>query len=437
MYYSHKPMAKIRGAEALNFSSFKSESLRGRAGFFRVGQTAAGQWWLVDPHNQPFFAKAVAAVNPHGRAGPLPEHAGAYAQAIWHAHGHEDPSGFARAASQRLRSWGMNTLGPWSEPALAEAGLYVTAIVDFRVAGVPVIRSPGVHLPDVFDPGWLAACDAQAAAAVAPWAGRTDFIGYYTGDAPGWGEPRADRPSLLQICLSLEPGFAAYHAAWEFVLAPHAGDLAALAREWSIDLPNKEVIRQRTLAERPLTTAGYLRVQARFSRECAHRYFTATSAALRRHDPDHLILGCRFSQSPGEAVLAECVYPQVDVVSWQCHAPDFESQVEIYAGATAMPLLLTAFGLSNERFRTAPFSAHSGPTRIERMLRDGRRALTAACAHPAVVGYEWARWADESDEVPPFGAGLVHVDDREAIEHTELVAQINARAEHVRTRAAK
>jgi hypothetical protein len=57
-------------------------------------------------------------------------------------------------------------------------------------------------------------------------------------------------PRLLQICLSMEPGFFAYHAAWEFVLAPHAGDLAALAREWRVDLPNKEVIRQRTVAER-------------------------------------------------------------------------------------------------------------------------------------------------------------------------------------------
>ncbi|MDF3059792.1 MAG: hypothetical protein K0R17_4007 [Rariglobus sp.] len=430
-------MAKIRGAEALHFSSFRPESLRGRAGFFRAGQTPGGQWWLVDPHNRPFFAKAVAAVNRHGRAGPPPEHPGSYAPAIGHAQEHDGPDDFVHAAKARLSSWSMNTVGPWSDPALADAGFPATAIVGFRGAGVRVIHSQGVYLPDVFDPGWLASCDAQAAVASAPWSGRTDFIGYYTDDAPGWGEPRPDRPSLLQICLSLEPAFSAYHAAWEFVLAPHGGDLAALAREWGVELSNREVVRQRTLAERPLTTAGYLRDQTRFAREFARRYFTTTSSALRRHDPDHLNLGCRFAQPPGEAVLAECVYPQVDVVSWRCHAPDFARQVQIYAGATGMPLLPTGFGLSNERFRTAAFSSSSGPTRIERMLRDGRRALVAACEHPSVVGYEWARWADESDEMPPFGAGLVHVDDREAIEHTELIAQINARAERLRLRAGK
>jgi hypothetical protein len=301
---------------------------------------------------------------------------------------------------------------------------------------VPVIRSHGAHVPDVFDPGWTGACDLRAAETVAAWAGRTDFIGYYTDDAPGWGEVRGERPSLLQICLSLEPGFSAYHAAWEFVLAPHGGELAGLAREWRVELPNKEVVRQRTQMERPITTPGYVKDHERFTREFAHRYFGTTSAALRRHDPDHLVLGCRFAQPPGAAVLAECVYPQVDVVSWHCHGPEFAEQAEVYADAAEMPLLLTAFGLSNERFRTASFKPQSGPTRLERMLRDGRKALASACGHRAVVGYEWARWADEEDEVPPFGAGLVHVDDREAVEHTELIAQINARAERARLRAA-
>lgn len=429
-------MAKNRGAEALGISSFKPESLRGRAGFFRVGQTFAGQWWLLDPHDRPVFMKAVAAVNRYGRAGPPPEHRGAYALAVEQRHGHENIEGFSRVAQQRLRSWDVNTVGPWAEPLLAGAGFYSTAVADFRSAGVPVIHLHGVHLPDVFDPGWLGACERRATEAVAPWVGRTDFIGYYTDDALGWGEVRADRPSLLQICLSLEPGFFAYHAAWEFVLAPHAGDLAALAREWRVELPNKEVIRQRTVAERPLVAAGYLRDNERFTREFAHRYFTATAGALRRHDADHLVLGCRFSQPTGDPVLVACVYPHVDVVSWHCHGPDFGSRANLYTVAQGMPLLLTAFGVSNERFRTAPFKLHSGPTRLERMLRDGRRALSEACAHPAVVGYEWGRWADEADEAPPFGSGLVHVDDREAIEHTELIAQINARAERVRRRAA-
>gem|GEM_PF-4227384 len=76
-------------------------------------------------------------------------------------------------------------------------------------------------------------------------------------------------PRLLQICLSLEPAFSAYHAAWEFTLAAHAGDLATLAQAWDIPLPNKEALRQLTLAETPLLGASYLADNERFSREFA------------------------------------------------------------------------------------------------------------------------------------------------------------------------
>lgn len=388
----------------------------------------------MDPHGGPFFLKGVAAVNRHGRVGASTGHPGAYARALENIHGTGDAGGFAKSALLRLRNWHVNTLGPWPEPSLEKAGLYVTALADFRGCGVPVIHMHGVRLPDVFDPGWTAACDRQAADVTGRWIGREDLVGYYTDDALGWGEVRNDRPSLLQVCLSLEPGFSAYHAAWEFVLASNGGDLGSLARAWSIDLPNREVIRQRTTHDRPLSTVGYLRDHDRFAREVAHRYFTTTAAALRRHDPDHLVLGCRFHHPPGSAVLAECVYPHVDTVSWHCHGPEFAALAELYADTAGMPLVLTSFGLSNERFRVAPFKPHSGPTRLERMLRDGRRALTAACAHRAVVGYEWARWADEPEDIPPFGSGLVHIDDREAVEHTELIAQINARAERIRLR---
>ena len=430
-------MAKARDAEALTFRSFQPETLRGGAGFFRVGRTSGGQWWLLDPHDRPFFTKGVAAVNRHGRAGPRAARRGAGSVAADRFQEQEDSAGFARDAVRRLRHWRVNTLGPWAEPALDEAGLYATALAGFRHAGGPVIHAHGVSLPDVFDPGWAGLCDLHAEKIVTPWEGRTELIGLFTDDALGWGAPRPGRPSLLQVCLSLEPGLAAYHAAWEFVLAPHAGSLAALGRSWSLDLPNREVIRQRTLEERPLATGGYLRDHGRFAREAAHRYFKATAAALRRHDPNRLVLGCRFAEPPEADVLAECVYPQVDVLSCRCHGPDFPKQAGAWARAAGMPLLLTSFGLSNERFRAAPPAPRSGPTRLERMLRDGRRALTAACEHPAVVGYEWARWADEPDETPPFGAGLVHTDDREAVEHTELFAQINARAERLRLRAAE
>jgi agarase len=238
---------------------------------------------------------------------------------------------------------------------------------------------------------------------------------------------------LLQICLSLEPSQRAYHAAWEFVLATRRGDLSMVARDWAVELPNKETLRQLTHREEALTSAGYLRDQRLFAREFARRYFATSAAAIRAQDPDHLILGCRFSQPPGSVVMAECVYPNVDVVSARPGGEFWEKTAHACHSVRGMPVLLVEAGWTGEAFTRAPQTRDPrGLTTVERMLKKGRSALERVCAQRAVVGYEWAAWADGETDLPPFGRGLVHVDDREAREHTELLSDLNARAERLR-----
>ena len=58
----------------------------------------------------------------------------------------------------------------------------------------------------------------------------------------------------------------------------------------------------------------------------------------------------------------------------------------------------------------------------------------AACRDSRTIGIEWAHWADGGDEAPPFGAGLVHADDDEAVEHTELLAHVHLRARALHAR---
>ena len=443
------------GALIPSLEDFRPDSLRGTPGFFRVGQAREGHWWLVDPLGHAFFSKGVAGVNRSGRTDgrlPMP---GPYAATVLSRQG-GDVNGFLRGAIQRLRNWHFNTLGAWAEPALSEQGMYYTEALELGECG-PVIHSAGARVPDVFDPAWREAVERQAAELCAPHRGTRELIGYYTDHALNWAQPRAEmagndlgartaavfpgegaepeRPSLLQICLSLEPSYRAYHAAWEFVLATRRGDLAALARDWKIELPNKETLRQLTQREAALVSPGYLRDQRLFSREFARRYFATSAAAIRAHDPDHLILGCRFQQAPGEVVLAECVYPNVDVVSARPAGEVWEKTAQACHAVRAMPVLLVEAGWNGEAF-TRPSATREarGVTTVERMLKKGRAALERVCAQRAVVGYEWVAWADAEGDEPPFGRGLVHLDDREAREHTELLSDLNARAERLRAR---
>lgn len=421
-------------ADAPIYADFRPETLRGAPGFFRVGRTAAGAWWLLTPEDEPALLRAVAGVNRHGRAGPPPVLRNDYANTVRGLYG-EAPAAWEKSTAARLHAWGVDTVGPWSEAGLAERGFYFTALVDFCRAEVPLLHGPGLRLPDVFDPRWPDAAVARAAASAAPWAGRRELVGWFTDDALGWGGAGEEGPTLLQGCLSLEPGHAAHHAAWEFVLAANGGTLETLGRRWGLALAHREHARQLTRSDRAIGGAEFAADARRFAREFARRYFSVAARALRAADPSHLVLGCRFSAPPPAGVREACVAPDVDVVSWRLRAgAGFAAQ----AGASAdeMPQWVTGGGLSHGDFRKLPLRDGTGPTRLERLLRAGREGLVAACRDARTVGIEWAHWADGGEDAPPFGAGLVHADDHEAVEHTELLAHIHARARLLHARGA-
>jgi hypothetical protein len=429
-------MASSRAFARLTFADFKPESLRGTVGFVRVGRSRDDRWWLLDAADRPFFSRGVCAVGKtDGKEANADPVAGS-------------PRDEAVSVEERLRSWQVDTLGAGSDPEIAGEGFFETVQLAFRrLLPETSIRLGGALLPDVFNPAWKEACEQHAVTACSPRRDDRRVIGYFTDDELGWAQPgteplaaqrrleppappRQERPSLLQICLSLEPAFPAYHAAWEFALAPHGGDLGALARAWETPLVNKEALRQQTLGDVPLLTQGYLRDNERFSREFAHAYFTTCAAAIHRQDPNHLILGCRFAASPGPAVLAACIYPQVDVLSVNEYRDALFERIDGYARQAAMPVLLAGFSWVSEYFTERRGARErAGLTRVERMLSRGRAALEEAFAHPALVGFAWDRWRDLPGDCPPFGQGLVHIDGCEASEHTELLSHLNARAE--------
>ncbi len=380
---------------------------RGREGFCRLGRDAAGAWWLVDATGTARFLRGVHGV----RVVAAP-----------------DDGGLPRDPVAWLREWGFNALG-LAEGSVCDDGLPFLATVDFCAAG-PVVQARGLRLPDVFDPDWPRAARARALDVCARLAQQPALIGWLTDADLAWAQPKGDgRPSLLQLCLSLEPRFAAYHAAWEFVRALHGGKLEAVGRAWGVNLPNQEVVREMTRREAGLVSRGYLRDDARWAREFAHRYFGLAGAAVRTADPNHLVLGCPLERGAGAEVRAECCYPVVDLAM-----PDWR---DLPVAGAAHPVLANGVSWADEEFRAAPASGRSGrTTAVERMLRRARTTLERMARHPAAVGYLWAQWQDGPGEQPPFARGLVHPNGAEAREHTELLAEFNARAERLHAAAA-
>jgi hypothetical protein len=390
---------------------------RGTEGFFRLGQDAARRWWLIDPAGRPFYCRAVHDVR---------------------APGEPDDAALPPDSVARLRRWGFNTLGAGAYPAGQDEGLAFFGVVDFLAAG-PAIAAHGVRLPDVFDAAWRDRAGLRARAVCAPQAENRDLLGWVTDDRLAWAPAKPGGPGLLQVCLSLEPGFRAYHAAWEFVLALHGGRSEVLGRAWGVPLPNKEVVRELTRTEQGIATRGYQRDEVRWTREYARRYFTTTAEAIRATDPHHLVLGSRLPNGASPAVWAECAYPAVDLPLVDWRALPAERREVRAPGADAGgfepagPVLASEVEWVSDEYQRLPLAARVlRLSAVEWMLRRGRAALERMGRNPAVVGYAWSRWQDEAGEQPPFARGLVHTNGAEAREHTEVLTQFNGRVESLR-----
>lgn len=409
----------------------------GQEGFFRVGKSTQGRWWFIDPDGKPFFYKGVTSVNP--------EYPLIYSLFVKNKYG-GDPATFRETALQRLQDWNFNALGGWTSPQLWDRGMPYTAILDFAKV-TPVIKNDYIFLPDVFDPEWLKEIDIKAKNIVPPIAESKQLVGYFTDNELNWAQARTpDRQvnssflltseaklSLLQIFLSLEETRPGYQAVWDFVLKRHGNSIEQLARDWQVAITSKETVKQWTNEKKAIVSESYLADEAAFSEEVARRYFQETSAAIRRYDTNHLILGCRFGEPPGQAIFAAMKRPWVDVVSANNYRFTMYDRIDIYYQGTQLPILNGEFSWGHQVFsqRPLPNEPASGIPLTERMIRNGEESLKKALTHPGLVGYTWYRWVDLPGNRPPISVGLLNLNDEPNKLHTELLKKINAQAESI------
>jgi hypothetical protein len=160
-------------------------------GFFRVARHA-GKWWLVDPDGRLFWSHGIDCVRPAAETpitdrgewfedlpGPDSPLAAFYGRGHWAPVGHYKGRAyetydfaaanlfrkygpgwreeFAALAHRRLRNWGLNTIGNWSDASVYRLRR-TPYVVTVHAAGRPLEGSTGYwgKFPDVFDPEFRA-----------------------------------------------------------------------------------------------------------------------------------------------------------------------------------------------------------------------------------------------------------------------------------------
>lgn len=331
-------------------------------GFFHTTQVD-GKWWLVDPDGHLFFSVGPDCVRYQDRTrvtgrevlfAKLPEGAAESAD-FYQAnarlrYGDADfVANWKAKAAERLRAWGFNTVANWSDRAM------------FQAPGVPFVTNVSIGrarkswqgFPDVYSEEYLQSATEAARAQCGPFREQPYLIGYFIGNEPRW--PQRNLIDLIRN--DSEPS-----ATQEFV---------------------RGFLKQK--GDSPATREALMETISR-------RYFQSVCEAIRKADPNHLILGIRWAGSAPDPVLkANDVFDVFSINIYRFEPP--REQIERIYNLVKKPMLIGEFHFGAAERGYAPSLV---------MVKDQRERGVAyqyyverTAALPVMVGAHYFQMVDQ------------------------------------------
>jgi hypothetical protein len=218
--------------------------------------------------------------------------------------------------------------------------------------------------PDVFSAEFERNVDAAARRQVEPLKNDANLIGWFVGNEPHWARSFG----------SLVP--------WPDMLLADPEPSAT-----------KEKLREMLAAE----PANAQKIKDEFVYTCARRYFEVVGAAIRRHDPNHLVLGIRFAENPSNRWVE--MSRLFDVFSVNIYSRDFRpnpKEIERYASVSGRPVLIGEFtAAAPGRGMQGLFYWGHKVRDYEERGRAYRYYVENSAASPYVIGTHWFQLVDD------------------------------------------
>lgn len=408
-------------------------------GFFHI-EEKEGKTWLVDPDGNAFFHLGVCGFAPNddytfvkGREGIyewLPTAEGEFASAFRPGNGDENFSFYlantirkygqpydyethAARMMERLRKWGFNSIGAFS-PTPAKAHIdanfpYVAHLPTNEWEGVP--RIPGAHeVWDPYDAATARKIEENLARELPGRAADPLLIGWFIVN-----EPRYDE--LPRVIPSLDATHACKRRFGAF-LEEKYGDIAKFNAAWKAsDASFDEVVAK---AQAVSTEAAKSDVKA-FVGEFLETYFAQIEDVVRKHDPNHLLLGSRLQPITIEdETLCRIMGEHLDVISYNyyTYGVDAAALRRYHEWCGGKPMMLSEFFWSSPS-DSGLVGGRSVSSQQERGLAY-RNYVEQSAALGFVVGIEWftlvdqaatGRWFSKYNG-ESYNTGLISVADR-------------------------
>ena len=442
----------VKAAEEKSYPPYTvpgNEAVTGEAKGFFYPKEVDGRWWLIAPNGQSFYMVGTDHVSYYvhwcEKLGYAP-----YARNVQEKYGSE--ANWADSTAGHLADWHFSTLAANNSPLLRYRQFPHIEFVSFGASFSDIDglcpKTTWTGFPDVFSPKWPRHCDKFARQQCAPVKDDPWLIGYFLDNELEWFGKNIRAWGLFDEAWK-KPAENPAKQAWIAFLKGELADVKDFEANWGVAVADFDALAAHTAPAAPRTKRAE-EIAGRWVRLVADKYFQGCAEAIRRHDPNHLILGCRFAGAAPDIwdiagkycdVVSFNMYPWIDVDGGVPES--VMKQVLAWHDKAQRPMMLTEW--SFPALDAGLPSEHGAGMRVDTQEQRARCFTffqTMLFSLPFMVGSDYFMWADEpaqgiSVSFPEdSNYGLVNVNDEPYPEFTRAAREVNEQVYALHMKAA-
>ncbi|GGZ87421.1 hypothetical protein [Algibacter mikhailovii] len=410
-------------------------------GHFRT-QKINGKWWIIDPSGSLFWSTGINGAGKLEVATPynkrehffenLPkknsEHKKFFSknsylyglQNLYKKYGENAEEKYIPITLNRMKSWGLNTLGGWSVETVARQP--ENKKLPYTVITSSI--SPGINdkFPDVFDPKWKEITAKKIKEKAALVKDDPYFFGFFINNEIHWGTPF----SLANNTLAKGPKTSGKQV-YIKLLQKDLKTIANFNIKTGGDFKSWEELLNTKVSEHTLKLHTIKEINTKHYELMVEQYFQITKGLINDYAPGKMYIGCRWHGNHKNKINVTIAAKYLDILSFNA----YENEIEKYPYPPKeldKPFIVSEFNfgaLDVGKFFTGLGYASNQRNRGEKYIN----FIEGALRNPKCVGAHWFMWANSTTAGRGNGenanCGLVSMTDQIYYELISYMRKIN------------
>jgi len=378
--------------------------VRGKPGFWQLAKSAGGRWWFIDPRTgREQFLLNITTVQPfilgldrgakkwdYEAPGINPANPTDAALRTW-----------ADDTAAQIKAIGFTGIGAWCHPAIRATDIPRTLDLNLWLT----VGWPKYQKFLIYDPAWPAKLDELLTQLVDPLRDDKNLIGYYVDNELVWS------PDLVGANVYFsQPQNSPQRVEVLKVISQVWPTIEAFNKDWGTTFNRFEDIATWKLLPDDRASSGVL--ESAWLSHVSGDYFKLVTEAVRRHDPNHLLLGVKFHALenkghknrwfPAEVIKQAGRYFDAHSLDYYPDPTGILPTKELdLLRSTGLPTIISEYSIHSDENRSFDMNTAQYPavkTQAERAALFTTFTKRLA-GRPEIVAAEWFQWVDQ----PPSG----------------------------------